>query len=205
MPKKWYNYFVSTDIDPAPKQAEDTGGNAAQAIADIAASVELTQPPAASLPNSASFEEVYRAAEIPQPAHGYTIFKVAQMLQSDHIRNLPAEVKRSSVLLALEAAGVKLPEIIEDAVRRDKALDTFELVQQRSVEGLEASINEENKQIQAEMDRLVAEHRARIESNNKRAAAEKERFYQWRLKKQEEEQKIFDAVSHFAVQNPVTR
>ena len=31
--------------------------------------------------------------------------KVAEMLRSEHIRNLPREVKRSSVLVALEAAG----------------------------------------------------------------------------------------------------
>ena len=59
------------------------------------------------------------------------------MLQSEHIRNLPAEVKRSSILLALDAAGVKLQDIIEDAVRRDRALDTFERVQQKAVEDLE--------------------------------------------------------------------
>ena len=68
----------------------------------------------------ASFEEIYNAAEIHPPTHGYTIYKIADMLQSEHIRNLPADVKRSSILLALDAAGVKLQDIIEDAVRRSR-------------------------------------------------------------------------------------
>jgi len=37
--------------------------------------------------------------------------KVTEMLQSDRIRTLPAEVKKNSVLLALDAAGVKIEEV----------------------------------------------------------------------------------------------
>ena len=54
------------------------------------------------------------------------------------------------------------------------------------------------------MDRLVAEHRARIQANNDEIAKEKERFYAWRLQKQQEEQKIADAVSYFVSENPIT-
>src|SRR5258708_23266727 len=112
------------------------------------------------------------------------------MVQREHIRNLRAEVKRSSILLALDAAGVKLQEIIEDAIKRDRALDTFERVQQKSLDDLEQRKTAESKQIQEEMDKLVAEHRARIQANADAVAKERERFYTWRLQKQQEEQKI---------------
>jgi hypothetical protein len=160
----------------------------------------MSQPPP-----GASFEEIYNAAEIHPPEHGYTIYKIADMLQSEHIRNLPAEVKRSSILLALDAAGVKLQDIIEDAVRRDRALDTFERVQQKAVEDLEKRKTDENTQIQAELDRLVSEHRARMQANSDAVAKEKDRFFGWRLQKQQEEQKIADTVSHFVTENPITR
>ena len=209
MSKKWYNYFVSVDeadaAGAASQPASDAGPNAAQTVADIAASVAPEPHPANLPPAGASFEEIYSAAEIHPPEHGYTIYKIADMLQSEHIRNLPADVKRSSILLALDAAGVKLQEIIEDAVRRDRALDTFERVQQKSVEALEHSKTEENRQIQEELDRLVAEHRARIQANNDAVAKDRERFYSWRLQKQQEEQKIADTVSHFVSENPITR
>ena len=130
--------------------------------------------------------------------------KVAEMLHSEHIRNLPREVKRSSVLVALEAAGAPLQDVIQDAVKRDRALDTFEGVQQKSVAALEARKTQENQQIQAEMDRVIAEHRTRMQANNDEVAKEKERFFAWRLKKQEEEQKIADAVSYFVAENPIT-
>jgi hypothetical protein len=51
---------------------------------------------------------------------------------------------------------------------------------------------------------LAAEHQARIQKNNDDVAREKERFYGWRLKKQQEEQKIHDAVSYFVTENPIT-
>jgi NADH dehydrogenase/NADH:ubiquinone oxidoreductase subunit G len=153
---------------------------------------------------AAGFDELYRAAEIVPPPHGYTIMKVAEMLQSERIRALPAEVKKSSILLALDAAGVKIEEVIEDAIRRDRALDGFERVQQKGVDDLETRKEQENNQIQAELDRLIEEHKARIQANKDEVAKEKERFYSWRLQKQQEEQKIADSVSYFVTDNPIT-
>src|ERR1700682_4321974 len=63
---------------------------------------------AASNTNLAGFEEIYHTAHVPEPKLGYSILKIAEMLQSGFIRSLPAEVKRNSVLMALEAAGVPL-------------------------------------------------------------------------------------------------
>ena len=153
---------------------------------------------------AAGFDEIYHAAEIQSPAHGYTIMKVADMLRSERIRTLPAEVKKNSVLLALDAAGVKIEEIIEDAVKRDRALDGFERVQQKALDELEAHKAQENAQIQAELDRLAKEHQARIQANNDEVGKEKERFYAWRLQKQQEEQKIAESVSYFVTENPIT-
>ncbi len=207
MSKKWYNLFVSVNQsveEPAPPDAGEPSASAAQAIADIAASVAPQPTFTAPVANPTSFAEIYNAAEIQPPAHGFTIMKVSEMLRSEHIRNLPRDVKRSSVLVALEAAGAAIQDVIQDAVKRDRALDTYERVQEQSVNQLETQKTKENQEIQAELDRIVAEHRTRIEANSDAVAKEKERFYAWRLKKQEEEQKIADTVSYFVTENPIT-
>jgi hypothetical protein len=208
MSKKWYNLFVSVDpqASSAVSEAISPEGtpSAAQAVADIAAAVAVEPKFTAPVNNPTSFQEIYDAAEIHPPVHGFTIMKVADMLRSEHIRNLPREVKRSSVLVALEASGGNVQDVIEDAVKRDRALDTFERVQQHSLSELETRKSKESQQIQAEIDRIVAEHRARIQANNDEVAKEKERFFGWRLKKQEEEQKISDTVSYFVTENPIT-
>lgn len=211
MSKKWYNLFVSVEPQAGGAEAEAPAGaeaspaaSAAQTVADIAASIAPEPRFQAPVGNPTSFEEIYRAAEIQPAAHGYTILKVAEMLGSEHIRGLPAEVRRNAVLVALEAAGVKITQVIEDAVRRDRALDTYERVLQQSLEELKARKTEENRQIQAEMDRVIGEYRARIQANTEEVAKKEESFYGWRLGKQQEEKKIADAVAYFVSENPIT-
>ncbi|WP_321477189.1 hypothetical protein [uncultured Paludibaculum sp.] len=215
MSKKWYNYFVSVDsVTGDPASGGDTGEStpvpahtsAADEIAGIAHSINPGPAPAFSTPvaDPTSFAQIYEAAEVKVPAHGFTIFKIAEMLKSEHIRSLPVEIKRSSVLLALDAAGVKLQEVIEDAVHRDRALDTFESVQQRSLDQLEARKAEENKGLQMEADRVLNELRAKIQANNDEVTKERERLQGWRFQKQQEERRIFDAVAPFVPENPIT-
>jgi hypothetical protein len=213
MTKKWYNYFVTVD-DPSVAttggaagyaQPANPSSSAAQTVAEIASSVATAEPKfTAPVSNQASFDEIYKAAEIPDPPKGYSIFKVSEMLQSEHIRSMPADVKRSSVLVALDAAGVDIKDVIQDAVRRDRALDTFERVQERATTELESRKNRENAQIQTEIDKFVSEQRAKMQANNDEVTREKERFFGWRLKKQQEEKKISDAVAPFVSENPIT-
>jgi hypothetical protein len=51
---------------------------------------------------------------------------------------------------------------------------------------------------------MVEEHKARIQKNNDEVSQQKEQFFGWRLKKQQEEKKISDAVSYFVTENPIT-
>src|SRR5271157_5950985 len=95
--KPWYNLFVSVDR-PAEEPAETDGENApvkstaspapasaAQAVADIAAGISKETAFTSPVNNPASFDEIYNAAEIHPPAHGFTVMKVADMLHSEHI------------------------------------------------------------------------------------------------------------------------
>jgi hypothetical protein len=221
MTKKWYNYFVSVGdaetgvTPPAPAGSRPASGvqggaspvrpsSAAQTVAEIASTVAAEPKFSSPVSEAATFAEIYKAAEIPEPPHGYSILKIADMLQSEHIRTMPLDVRRSSVLVALDAAGVDIKDVIQDAVRRDRALDTFERVQEKAATELEGRKVQENSQLQAEIDKFVSEQRAKIQANNDEVTREKERFFGWRLKKQQEEKKISDAVAPFVSENPIT-
>jgi hypothetical protein len=212
MTKKWYNYFVSVGNaetgSAAPKDDRPAPGSsnvsAAQTVADIASSIAAEPRFTSPVSNPTSFDEIYKAAEIPPAPQGYSILKVADMLESDHIRGLASDVRRSSVLVALDAAGVDIKDVIQDAVRRDRALDTYERVQEKALSDLETKKTQENAQIQADIDKYVADERAKIQANLDQVTQEKERFFGWRLKKQQEEKKISDAVAPFVAQNPIT-
>ena len=212
MTKKWYNYFVSVDEgntttqsgSPSTRSAQPVSKSAAQSVAEIASTIAAEPKFTTPVSDPTSFDEIYKAAEIPPAPQGYSILKVAHMLESEHIRNLPSDVKKSSVLVALDAAGADIKDVIQDAIRRDRALDTYERVQQRAVEELETKKTQENSQIQAEIDKYLTEQRAKIQSNNDEIAREKERFTGWRLKKQQEEKKIAETVGYFVSENPIT-
>ena len=211
MSKKWYNLFVTVDPASGEAQAGDGGdaqpserSDAARMVAEIAASVPAVSTFSAPVKDPTSFAEIYDAAEIATPAHGYTILKVGNMLQSEHLRGLSPEVKRSSILVALEAGGAKIDDVIQDAVRRDRALDSFETVLAKSRAAVESAKIDENRKIEAEMNKMLAEYRARIQANNEAVAKENARFAAWQAKKQAEERTIADAVSYFVSENPIT-
>jgi hypothetical protein len=200
--KKWYNYFVVTSPTgaasetPAPAEPPRRVSDIVPAEADTTFTAPVTTP--------TDLVEIYSAAKIGTPAHGYTVLKVAEMLQSEHIRSLPSEVKQKSILVALDAAGVKVADIIEDAVQRDRALDTYEKVLQKSLEDLRSQKAAENQQIQEEINTRVAELKARVDQNDAELTAEQNNLLAWRVRKRQEEDRIAEAVGYFVSENPIT-
>lgn len=199
--KKWYSLFVVTDDTNA---SDATSTPAPQRAGDLVSELDAAPPPAVPAGAPPDLAVVYQSAKIASPAHGYTVLKVAEMLQSEHLKALPADVKSKSIMVALDAAGVKVAEIVEDAVRRDRALDTYERVLQKHVDDARAGMEAENKQLETEIAQRVAELRARIDENNKKAEAEQAELTAWRTRKHQEEEAIAQAVSYFVSENPIT-
>src|SRR5215831_17193632 len=103
-----------------------------------------------ALAADADFGAVYAEAGIEVPLHGYGIDKVAEMLENKRLAALAPEHRASAVLAALEAAGVAIAEVIQDAVRRDKALDAFEA-------GKAAEVDELRRKTETRVEALRAE------------------------------------------------
>jgi hypothetical protein len=137
--------------------------------------------------------DIYRAAGIMSPRRGYSINKVVEMLNSEHIRGLSKELKRAAVLMALNAAGVLTGEVLQDAKARQHALDAYESEQKKQVEAEWARKEEENVQIEAELERVKAQYMARISRNLDGVAREKATFTTWLAMKQQECQSISEA------------
>jgi len=144
--------------------------------------------------NLLSYEDIYRAAGILSPRSGYGIHKVVDMLNSERIRNLAPDVKRASVLMALDAAGTSADDLLQDATRRQQALASYEAGQQKQLEEFEARKAAENAQIQAEMERVTAHYAERIQHNNDQVAQEKETLRNWQMQKQCENQRISEVI-----------
>lgn len=139
-------------------------------------------------------DDIYRAAGIIEPRRGYSIHKVVDMLMSEHLRGQSKEVKRAAVLMALDAAGITVDEVLRDAKLREEAIDSYEAEQRKQVEAEWARKAEENLQIQSELERVKGQFMDRLRRNLDGVAREKATFGNWLTMKQQEWKSMAEAV-----------
>lgn len=153
------------------------------------------------------FAMIYRAAGIQDPAHGYTAHKVLEILSSSDFANLDSRAKAAALagFLRMNPTGpVPITDIVQDAVRRDQALDRFEDFLRTKLKARSEEKEKENARLQAEIDELVRKNREAMESNRRALEEEEARLSRWQLTKKAEERRLFEAVSPFVETNPIT-
>src|SRR5262249_39626677 len=110
----------------------------------------------------ASFEDIYRTVGGRYPNTAYGVLKVIDMVNSPHLAGLSAEAKRCSLMMALEAAGARVEDILQDAMLRQRALNDYEQTLERQLKTFEAAKISENDGVQTELNRFTEECLRRI-------------------------------------------
>ena len=141
-----------------------------------------------------SYEDIYRAAGIMSPGSGYGIHKVVEMLNSERIRDLSKDVKRASVLMALDAATISVDELLTDATRRQNALNSYETAQKKQLEDFETRKSRENARIEEEIEKIRAHYAQRIQNNLDQVAKEKDALRNWQNAMQHESHRIAEVI-----------
>jgi hypothetical protein len=190
-----------------------------KALARTAAPRPAPSPPPGGAPGAAApaglaegmeiptFEEIYRTAGISEPLHGFSAYKVLEILSSPDFAGLDGKAKAAALagFLKMNPSGpVPLADVIQDAVRRDQALDKFAELLQARLARRSQEVEGENARLQAEIDELARRHRERMEVNRRALEAEQEQLAQWLTRKRIEEHKLFEAVGPFVETNPVS-
>lgn len=186
------------------KKLESLAAKAPKPSADPGPGGALDAPAGSEIPD---FAAVYRAAGIEVPAHGYSAFKILEILQSPDLAPLEGKAKAAALggFLKMNPSGpVPLSDVIQDAVRRDQALDRFEEFLRGKLETRAAESERQNATLQAEIDDLTAKNRETMEVNRRALDAERAGLESWRVQKQAEERRLFEAVAPFVDQNPIT-
>ncbi len=155
----------------------------------------------------ADFAAVYKEAGIALPPHGYGIDKVGEMLENKRLAALAPELKATAVMAALEAAGVAIRDVIQDAVVRDKALDAFEAAKQREIHDARASNEARIATLTTEMDALLKKINTEIESLKQASSGAEQAFLELQTRKRREETRLHSIVANFVEggDNPVTK
>ncbi len=133
---------------------------------------------------SLSFDQIYERASVKPPRIPYGILKVAEMVSSPHLSGMSPEAKRNSLLMALEAVGSEVEDVLQDAVVRQRALNDYEEAHQNKLKQFEAAKAEENSQ-----------YMSIIQANLDEVAREQENFRTWQKRKQLELQRITEAAT----------
>jgi hypothetical protein len=158
------------------------------------------EPGSADRHEMLSYEDIYHAAGIMNPASGYGIHKVIEMLNSERIRDLSKDVKRASILMALDAAGTRVDDVLADATRRQDALNRYEAGKKKQMEEFESAKAREIKEVEEEMERVRAHYAERIQRNRDLVAQEKEGLRNWQMAMQHEIQRIAEVIELCAKQ-----
>ena len=203
--KKWYNVFVSVEDE----QRKTETGEAEKELS-VQSSItptrfevsepQLEQPVARIGEEFPSFEAIYQAFGIKDASSAFTVYRAEDLLKSVHLKNASPEIKRSALMVALEALRSSPEDVIQDAVRRDKSLTQFEKIEDRRLRELEQKKSEENKRLQEEMERIFNEIREKMEDNNNLIKETRDKFQTWQQEKEKEEERISGVLQYFVSQ-----
>lgn len=197
------------DLPPPPSMPKDIR-DLLGTIPEPPAIDERKLPPESAEEGGADipdFPAVYKAAGVVDPPHGYSAYKVLEIFASPGFAALDTRAKAAALtgFLNMNPSGpVPITDVVQDAVRRDQALDKFEEFLRNKMGVRSEQMDKENAQLQAEIDEVTRRNREKMEANRSTLEAEQARFTRWLTTKRAEERKLFDAVNPFVEQNPIS-
>ncbi len=180
------------------------------AMKDIIQRVPPARIDEQSLPGSEEvpdFPAIYKASGIKDPAHGFTAYKVLEILSSQDFAALDTKAKAAALsgFLRMSPSGpVPIEDVIQDALARDSALDGFEAFLRQKLEARNADREKENASLQAAIDEMARTNKEKMQANLEAMTKEQERFASWQARKRIEEHRLFEAVGPFVEKNPVS-
>jgi hypothetical protein len=139
------------------------------------------------------FEQIYKRAGIVPGARG--ILKVVEMVHSPHLSGMSPEGKRCAVRMALDAVGATVEGVLQDAVSRQSVLNDFEKEQQEKLRRFEETKGDENRRLQADLDKLTHEYMSRMQAAVDEVSREQDKFRAWQKRKELELQMIADSAA----------
>jgi hypothetical protein len=144
-----------------------------------------------------SFEDIYQRSTF-RPATStaaWDILKVADMIGSEHLHGLSPAGKHSALMMALEAAGVAVEDMLQDAVQRQRVLNEYEDDRRHRLEQFEKTKLQDNQRLADEMESICAQYRMRIASAVQEIERERALFREWQERKEREQRRISEAAS----------
>ncbi len=98
-------------------------------------------------------------------------------------------------MMALEAGGAAVEDMLQDAVQRQRVLNDYEESQVRRLQEIEGLKLRENERLNAEMESVCSKYRFRIAAGIEEIEREHQSFREWQERKEREQCRIAEAAS----------
>jgi hypothetical protein len=187
----------STSSPPktGPRVADLVAGEPAPKFAAPETGADLSQK---------TFADIYREAGI--TGSPCTVDELAALLENPSIANQPMNVKIIAVNLALSAKGISHEAPIADAVRRDRALDAYQLLLADLAHTAEQRNLAKIQQLTQETEEFLKRKQAEMETLRAEIAEAKRQAMDFSLRREAEEKRLANLISPFleGKPNPVT-
>jgi hypothetical protein len=150
--------------------------------------------------SSKTFEEIYLQAGIVNNQR--SVDEIITLMQSPTVANQPLSVKVVAVNLALMAKGTKIDDYIADAVRKDRALDAYQLMLNERSREVEEKTKTGIEKIQKEVEEYLKKKQQEMEKLRAQASEAGRQSVEFSVRRQVEEQRLADAISPFLEGKP---
>ena len=149
----------------------------------------------------ASFEQVYAAAKVARPGHGWDVDRVLARLADPRVQALaPAKVREQ---LAIDLADALAPpeDVLADAQRRDEALDRYEAQLVAKVDEWRTDVMRRQAALRVDAERLLAE----AQDLERSVPAVEKKLEAWRERKRGKEDELERVAAAVAEKAPKYR
>ena len=156
--------------------------------------------PAASAPPAlplSDFEDVYRKAGIKSPVHAYGVERVYRLLTSRRLVGLDRSIRRSALLTALDAAGVPISDVSQDAVLRRKALAAYEAEKALELQSLRSRNESRAEALQDTVETFTRQKQSQIERLAQGSTSAVRAQYDLEIRKRMEQDRLYRSLTYF--------
>lgn len=151
-----------------------------------------------------TFDEIYLEAGVDESA--FTVDKLNELLQDATLKDQPMSTKALVVKMALKAQNVTPDVPVNDAVKRDRALDAYQKMLNERAEQTEANNSQAIQQINEEVKKYLEQKNAEMDTLRTETAEMKRQSEAFASRRVAEEQRLAEIIVPLleGQPNPVT-
>ena len=149
---------------------------------------------------SVSLDQIFAAAGMASPPHGWTIERLGKLLREEPYQRMSRPAVQKAILELLAADEAHVQDLVKDAVTRDQALDAFAAMVRAKMNDLAAAQGQRLAEIDREIRELQTEA-ARLREETQTDAA---RWRDWRAEKAAREKEMAWALGYLLSECPIT-